>query len=155
MDVALLIARIGLGAIFAIAGLAKLADRRGAVRRVAWGLRDSKHRLQGRFALLLTLAAVAILSASEARAAVTSFGSAGSGNGQFLDPAGVAVDGTGNVYVADRNNHRIEAFTNSGTFIRTWGSLGTGDGEFGYPVGIAVSPGGQVYVSELPFNSNV
>jgi len=37
-------------------------------------------------------------------------------------PVGVAVnDGTGDVYVADTGNHRIQQFTSSGAFIRSWG----------------------------------
>ena len=41
------------------------------------------------------------------------FGSAGSGNGQFEDVNGVAVDGSGNVFVADAGNNRIEVFAPS------------------------------------------
>ena len=35
----------------------------------------------------------------------------GSGNGQFSAPIGVATDGSGNLYVADTNNNRIQKFT--------------------------------------------
>jgi DNA-binding beta-propeller fold protein YncE len=38
---------------------------------------------------------------------LTKWGTQGTGNGQFQSPAGVAVDITGNVYVADTNNHLI------------------------------------------------
>ena len=34
-----------------------------------------------------------------------------SGDGQFQSPRGLAVDSSGNVYVADSNNHRIQKFT--------------------------------------------
>jgi tripartite motif-containing protein 2/3/tripartite motif-containing protein 71 len=48
----------------------------------------------------------------------SSFGSEGSGNGQFLSPCGVAFDSTGNVYVADSGNHRIQVFTAEGEYLR-------------------------------------
>ena len=41
---------------------------------------------------------------------VTKLGSEGSGDGQFYEPWGVAVDANGNVYVADSWNHRIQKF---------------------------------------------
>ncbi len=37
------------------------------------------------------------------------WGSLGTGNGEFYNPAGVAVSGT-TVYVADSSNHRIQKF---------------------------------------------
>ena len=42
---------------------------------------------------------------------ITKWGSNGSGDGQFNGPQGVAVDGSGNVYVVDAYNHRIQKFT--------------------------------------------
>lgn len=39
------------------------------------------------------------------------WGSFGTGNGQFDRPWGVAVDASGNVYVADSHNYRIQVFT--------------------------------------------
>jgi hypothetical protein len=62
--------------------------------------------------LAAALAAAALtVPAAPARAQglsyVTSFGSFGSGAGQFNGPSGVAVDGSGNVFVADRGNNRI------------------------------------------------
>ena len=41
---------------------------------------------------------------------LTQWGSYGSGNGQFNGPTGIAVDGSGNVYVADQANNRVEKF---------------------------------------------
>jgi hypothetical protein len=49
-------------------------------------------------------------------------GIAGSGNGQFSYPTGVAVDSTGDVYVVDGGNHRIEKFDSEGNFLLAWGS---------------------------------
>jgi len=58
------------------------------------------------------------------------------------------VDGTGNVYVADDGNHRIQKFNSSGTFLAKWGSEGSDDGQFNYPSGLAVDSGGNVYVAD-------
>ena len=52
----------------------------------------------------------------------TQWGSEGSGDGQFSLPADVAVDSSGNVYVADANNHRIQKFDSNDVFLTKWGS---------------------------------
>jgi len=59
-----------------------------------------------------------------------------------------AVDGLGNVYVADYMDHRIVVYTNSGVFLRQWGSLGTENGHFRTPDGVAVDAAGNVYVAD-------
>jgi DNA-binding beta-propeller fold protein YncE len=75
-------------------------------------------------------------------------GASGSGNGQFFYPYDVAVDGSGNLYVADTNNHRIQKFDSNGNFLLKWGTQGTGDGQFYTPESIAVDGSGNVYVTE-------
>ncbi|SPP99645.1 hypothetical protein NBG4_1020008 [Candidatus Sulfobium mesophilum] len=76
------------------------------------------------------------------------WGAPGSGNGQFSFPSSVVVDGGGNVYVADTNNHRIQALTTTGTFLSTLGAYGSGEGQFKYPRGIAMNENGKVYVAD-------
>ena len=47
----------------------------------------------------------------------------GNGAGQFKNPQGVAVDSSGNVYVADTDNDRIQKFSSDGTYYKmgyTW-----------------------------------
>ena len=64
-------------------------------------------------------------------------------------PEGVAVDSSGNVYVTDYDNDRIQKFASDGKFITTWGSSGSGEGQFTKPQGIAVDSSGNVYVDDL------
>jgi len=75
---------------------------------------------------------------------------------QFRFPKGVAVDGSGNVYVADTNNHRIRKITAAG-FVSTLagtGTFGSVDGpgttaQFDGPQGVAVDgSGGNIYVAD-------
>ncbi len=44
------------------------------------------------------------------------------GDGQFNGAKGVTTDPLGFVYVVDQNNHRIQKFTNNGTFVTKWGT---------------------------------
>ena len=80
---------------------------------------------------------------------VLTFGTHGSGDGEFVCPKGVAVDGEGNILVVDSGNHRIQKFTGEGHFITAVGSKGSGPSQFSYPSGIAVSvETGKVYVAD-------
>jgi RHS repeat-associated protein len=47
---------------------------------------------------------------------ITSFGSKGTGPGQFKRPTGIAVDGKGNVWIADRGNNRVQKLSETGTY---------------------------------------
>jgi hypothetical protein len=134
-----------------------------------------------------------------------SWGGIGSGDGQFIQPAGIAAYG-GYVYVADSENQRVQKFTDDGQYVSQWfinassptlpnfnpadlavdssGNIfvsiphsdcvlkfsGTGEllatigvphatgssveGEFDTPIGVAVDSGGYVYVADM-FNSRI
>jgi DNA-binding beta-propeller fold protein YncE len=79
-------------------------------------------------------------------------GGKGTGNGQFDNPIGIAVDGAGNVLVADSRNGRLEKFKPSGTFITSIGIKGTGYGQLGEPNGIAIDRDGNIYVADAANN---
>ncbi|MEI6567677.1 MAG: cadherin-like beta sandwich domain-containing protein [Verrucomicrobiota bacterium] len=75
---------------------------------------------------------------------------------RFYGPAGVAVDGPGNVYVADRFNYRIRKVSPGGlvTTLAGKGTEGFADGAgadamFNGSVGVAVDGAGNVYVSDV------
>jgi DNA-binding beta-propeller fold protein YncE len=55
---------------------------------------------------------------------VRQWGSAGTGPGQFNQPHGIAVDDQGIIYVADRNNARLQRFDLNGQYLGEWDHLG-------------------------------
>ena len=76
------------------------------------------------------------------------FGTAGNGPGQFAEPRGVAADASGNIYVADSKNSRIEVLDANGAFLRAFGTRGPGEGQLNEPCGVAVGGNGEVYVAD-------
>jgi sugar lactone lactonase YvrE len=75
---------------------------------------------------------------------------------RFLDPSGIAVDGLGQVYVADTGNHTIRKIGLNGkvtTLAGKAGKSGSADGtgsaaRFNHPMGMAVDRGGNLYVAD-------
>jgi len=79
---------------------------------------------------------------------ITQWGAFGGSPGQFASPVGVATDPSGNVYVADSDNHRIQKFTGAGVYLAQWGAHGSGNGQFDTPFGVTVDAAGSVYVAD-------
>jgi sugar lactone lactonase YvrE len=88
-------------------------------------------------------------------------GTAGSADGaggaaRFNQPSGVAVDGQGNVYVADAGNDTIRKITGAGLVTTVAGSAGTpgsanglpAAARFNQPAGVAVDAAGNLYVAD-------
>lgn len=81
---------------------------------------------------------------------LTQWGKPGNGPGEFDLPHGIALDRAGRIYVADRNNARVQVFDSTGRFVADFkGPL------LGRPYGVAVSPDGTIFtvdgaISRLP-----
>jgi DNA-binding beta-propeller fold protein YncE len=69
---------------------------------------------------------------------VLQFGTSGSGRGELCRPAGVSVDKHGDIYVADRGNHRILLFGQDGNFV----DIFTGNA--------GLSRSGRIYITANP-----
>jgi sugar lactone lactonase YvrE len=78
-------------------------------------------------------------------ALIGTWGGSGSDPGQFYIPHDIRCDGDGFVYVADRENHRVQVFDAGGGVQAVWGRLHR-------PCGLAITGEGEgrrVYVAEL------
>lgn len=80
-------------------------------------------------------------------------GTRGTGAGEFNLPRDIAVSPTGELYVVDGANFRVQVFSSDGRFLRMFGSMGAQFGQFSRPKGIAVDRGGNVYVSDAAFGN--
>ena len=82
-------------------------------------------------------------------------GLSGSGNGQFSNPTGIAIDGMNTLWVVDSGNNRVERFNLEGEYLTQFGSAGSGPGQLSGPWGIAAtngSPTGSLYVADYGNN---
>ena len=77
----------------------------------------------------------------------------------FSNPMGIALDETGNIYVADSRNNLIRKISADGTVttVAGTGAAGSADGRadrasFFYPTGIAVDNKGNIYVADTHNN---
>jgi DNA-binding beta-propeller fold protein YncE len=75
--------------------------------------------------------------------ALGSFGERGVGRGQFETPHGIAIGADSRVYVADRDNARIQVFEPDGDFVADWSSP-----VLGYPWAIAMGADEHVFVAD-------
>jgi trimeric autotransporter adhesin len=117
--------------------------------------------------LVLALCPLRLLSAQPATGVITTLAGTGTSNGNgdgalataagVASPSGVAVDGTGNVYIADTSNDRIRKVTVATGIITT--VAGTTGGFFGdggaatsarisNPEGVAVDGAGNIYIAD-------
>lgn len=77
-----------------------------------------------------------------------SWGEPGDGPGQFHVPHGIAIDAQDRIYVADRENDRIQIFAPDGAYVAEWGDLAR-------PCEVFIDGDGTVYVAELGYRAGM
>jgi len=86
---------------------------------------------------------------------IKSFGEVGQGEGQFLNPNGVAIDGDGDVAVADSGNQRVVLLKHDGLRLR-WveavGKKGKAAGQFENPLAVAYDSRNNLYIADTGNN---
>ena len=80
-----------------------------------------------------------VLKFNPAGKLMTSWGGPGTGPGQFDTPHSIVVDDKGLVYVADRQNRRVQIFDGGGTYIKEWKYKGL-------PCGLYIAADRQLYM---------
>lgn len=68
--------------------------------------------------------------------------------GTFGYVSGIALDGEGNLFVADYQSNKIQKFNPDGEWLASWGAKGSGAGEFEGVNAVAVDSAGNVYVTD-------
>lgn len=84
----------------------------------------------------------------QAPAFAASFGSVGSAEGQFRLPADIARDASGNLWVVDESNCRVEEFSSAGKYLTQFGSCGSTAGQLLNPSAIAIDSKGNIWVAD-------
>lgn len=86
---------------------------------------------------------------------VLSYGTSGSGVGQFDSPAKIAIDAQDRIYILDNDNNRIVRIDDlSGTNWVSFGSAGSGVNQFNGAYGLALDSQGRIYIADT-FNNRI
>lgn len=80
------------------------------------------------------------------------FGTHGTGPGEFIYPVGITKDDAENLYVCEYGGHdRVQKFTREGAYLLEFGGFGTAEGEFQRPAGL-VWHDARIYVTDAVNN---
>ena len=81
-------------------------------------------------------------------ASVSSYGTSGSGNGEFYWVYGITLGPDENLYVAEKSNHRVQVLDKNGTFIKKFGENGSAPGQLNNPLDLIFLPDGRLIVGD-------
>ena len=112
----------------------------GDVDGIAFGGRENLYTTDH------TWSRIGIYSFSGAASTFWSFGSHGSGPGQFLGPNRIAFDDNDLCYVGDYTNGRVQIYRPGGAYVNQWSVTNEG---------VDVDPAGNVYVAEASYQPRV
>ena len=79
---------------------------------------------------------------------VEKIGSEGKAGGQFMEPVAITISKDNSIFVAERENTRVQKFTSHGMHLLKFGQAGLFGHQFDDPWAVAVSPDDDVYVSD-------
>ncbi len=107
------------------------------------------------FSLMMTTVIFTLLSSpisgwADSPPETCSIGVFGTGDGEFQNPYGLAVDeARGRVYIGDTGNNKIRKSNLFGEYQNSVGALGVGNGQFLHPQAVAVDKSsGNIYVAD-------
>jgi len=72
---------------------------------------------------------------------IKTWGTRGTGPGDFEAPHTLAMDSSGRLFVGDRGNSRVQIFDQDGNFLEEWG-------QFGRPSGMFIDGNDMLYVTD-------
>ncbi len=87
-----------------------------------------------------------VVKYSAAGTFIKTWGRRGTGPGEFSTPHALAFDSAGRLFVGDRENNRIQIFTQDGEFIEEWR-------QFGRPSGVWIDANDVIYVADSQSNA--
>ena len=76
------------------------------------------------------------------------WGAKGKSNGEFDNPSGIAMSPSGEIYVCDAGNGRIQVFSKDGEYLKVVGRKGDKPGEFSWPNCITFDSSGNYYITD-------
>lgn len=81
-------------------------------------------------------------------ASITSYGSNGNGDGEFYNAYGIDIGPNGKLYIADKDNKRVQILDTNGSFISKFGSYGSAPGQFYNPSDLVCMKNGNIVISD-------